>query len=110
MVHSVKEAIQRLEAIPELSNKIAYDHFTTAQTMPYAVYIYDFQSTGADDYNGVMMVDFSIELYSDIRLFSLEKKIIEAFVDVEIDSDTEYINDERMFQTVFNFTFPQKLS
>lgn len=110
MVHSVQEAIRRLEAIPELSNKIAYDHFTTAQTLPYAVYSYDFTTTGADDYNGVQMIDFTIELYSENRDFSLEEKIIKAFIDVKIQSDSDYINEERMYQTTFNFTFPQKIS
>ena len=110
MVQSVKEVIQRIEAITGLNGKIAYDHFSTTQALPYAVYIYDFQTTGADDYNAVQMIDFTIELYSEIRDFSLEEKIIKAFIDVEIQSDSDYINEERMYQTTFNFTFPQKLS
>lgn len=110
MLCSVKEAIQRLEAIPELNGKIAYDHFTTEQVLPFAVYTYDFTTTGADDYHSVQMIDFTIELYSNTRLFALEEKIIKAFIDVEIDSDTDYLSDERMYETVFSFTFPQKLS
>ena len=110
MVQSIKEAIQRLEAITELNGKIAYDHFTTAQTLPFAAYKYDFETVGADDYNAVQMIDFTIELYSEIRDFSLEEKIIKAFIDVEIQSDSDYINEERMYQTTFNFTFPQKIS
>lgn len=110
MVHSVKEAIQRLEAITELYGKVAYDHFTTEKALPFAVYNYKFSTSGADDYHGTQWIDFIIELYSATRNFSLEEKIIKAFIDVEIDSDTEYISDERMYQTIFNFTFPQKLS
>jgi hypothetical protein len=110
MVQSVKEAITRIEAITELTGKVAYDHFSEAKQLPFAVYAYDFSTTGADDYNGVQMIEFSLELYSETRNFSLEEKFLKAFVDVVIDSDTEYINEERMYQTVFKFTFPQKLS
>lgn len=110
MIYSIKEAITRLETLTELSGKIAFDHFTTEKTLPFACYLYDFDTSGADDYHGVQWIDFTIELYSATRNFSLEEKIIKAFIDVEIDSDTEYISDERMYQTVFNFTFPQKLS
>lgn len=110
MIQSVKEAIQRIEAITELTGKVAYDHFSEAKQLPFAVYTYDFTTTGADDYNGVQMIDFSIELYSATRNFSLEEKIIKAFIDVQITSESDYISDERMYETTFSFTFPQKIS
>lgn len=34
MIHSTEEAIARIEAIPELQNKLAYDHFTEPQNSP----------------------------------------------------------------------------
>ena len=110
MVQSVKEAISRIEAITELTGKVAYDHFTTAKQLPFAVYNYDFSTGGADDYNSVQYIDFTIELYSETRNFALEEKIIKTFIDVEIQLDSDYINEERMYQTTFNFTFPQKIS
>lgn len=110
MVKSIQEAIQRIEAIPGLTGKLAYDHFSTPQSLPFAAYTYDFNTSGADDYNGVQWIDFRIELYTEERNFDLEEKILKAFVDVEIDSDSDYLSIERMYMTAFEFTFPHKLS
>ena len=108
MVYSIKEAINIIEAIPELTGKLAYDHFTTAVKLPFAAYTYDFRTTGADDYHGVRVIDFTLELYSESRNFALEDKLIQAFADVEIQSTSDYLESERMYITAFNFTFPQK--
>ena len=110
MIYSIREAITRLETITELSGKIVFDHFTTAQTLPFACYLYDFDTSGADDYNGIQWIDFKLELYAENRDIALESKIIKLFVDNEISSDSEYLSDERMYITVFNFRFPQKIA
>lgn len=110
MIHSIQEAIQRIEAISELTGKVVYDHFTTAQTLPFACYLYDFDTSGADDYHGIQWIDFKLELYAEKRDIALESKIIKLFADLEIDSDSEYLSDERMYITVFNFRFPQKIA
>ena len=64
MIHSVLEVIQRIESISELNGKLAYDHFTEPKTLPFAAYNYDFDTSGADDYNGVQSVQL---LVVDIR-------------------------------------------
>ena len=110
MIYSIKEAITRLETLTELSGKIAFDHFTTEKALPFACYIYDFDTSGADDYNGVQWIDFTIELYAENRDIALESKIIKLFAVLEIASDSEYLNEERMYMTVFNFRFPQKIA
>lgn len=110
MIYSIKEAIKRLETITELSGKIVYDHFTTAQTLPFACYLYDFDTSGADDYHGIQWIDFKLELYAETRDIALESKIIKLFADIEINSDSEYLSDDRMYITVFSFRFPQKLA
>ena len=110
MIHSVQEAIQRIETISELTCKVVYDHFTTAQQLPFACYLYDFDTSGADDYHGIQWINFRLELYTGIRNFSLENKILKALSDVEITSDSDYLSDERMFITTFDFRFPQKIS
>ena len=110
MVYNVKEAITRIELIPELTDKLTYDFFTgEAPKLPFAAYTYDFTTGGADDYYGVQYVEFKLELYSEIRDIALETKILNTFADVEITSDSEYLQDERMYITTFNFIFPQKL-
>ena len=110
MVHSVKEAITRLETLTELSGKVVYDHFTTAKTLPFACYLYNSDTSGADDYHGIQWIDFRLELYADPRDISLEEKVLKLFTDVEVDTDTEYLNSERMYITTFAFRFPQKLT
>ena len=110
MIHSIQEAIQRIEAISELTGKVVYDHFTTAQQLPFACYLYDFDTSGADDYHGIQRINFRLELYTEIRNFPLESKILKELSDVEITSDSDYLSDERMFITTFNFRFPQKIS
>lgn len=110
MIHSVKEAIQRIEAISELSGKLTYDHFTTPQQLPFACYLYTSDTSGADDYNGVQWISFRLELYAEVRDFALENKILKALSDVETASDSDYISDERMYLTTFDFRFPQKIS
>ena len=64
MITSLEEAITRLSYIDELKNKLAYDHFSTKQELPFACYTYDFDTSGADDYNGVQWIDFILELYA----------------------------------------------
>lgn len=110
MIHSLQEAIQRIESIIELKDKLAYDHFTTPQTFPYAVYTFKCDSEGADDFKGVLWTDFTLELYSDPRNIPLEHKIFIAFDDTELKSSCEYIEAERMYQTTFSFRFPYKLT
>lgn len=110
MIYSIKEAINRLETLTELSGKIVFDHFTTAQTLPFACYLYDFDTSGADDYHGIQWINFRLELYTEIRNIPLENKILKALSDVEITSDSDYLSDERMYITTFNFRFPQKIS
>lgn len=110
MIHSVLEAIQRIESISELNGKLACDHFTEPKALPFAAYNYDFNTSGADDFNGIQWINFRLELYTDNRDFELEQKILKTFIDVEIASDSNYIDTERMYMTAFNFRFPQKLT
>ena len=109
MIRSVEEVLARLESLPQLHNKIAYDHFSEPQ-LPFAAYTFDADSDGADDYKGVAYIDFTLELYADPRDLPLELEILKALDDVEITSDSEYIEAERMYQTTFSFRFPYKLA
>ena len=110
MIRSVDEAIARLEYILELKGRIAYDHFETAQQLPYAAYTYDFDTDGADDFKGVQWIDFTLELYSEQRDFPLEHKILIQFDDTPVTSSSEYIKSELMYMTVFKARFPYKLT
>lgn len=109
MIQNINEVIDRLETIPELYNKVVYDHFTTAQQLPFAAYTYTFITSGADDYKGVQWISFNLELYTEVRDFELEHTILTLLSDVEIQSDCSFLDNEKMYMTTFNFTFPQKL-
>lgn len=110
MIHSIEEAISRIEAISELQNKLVYDHYTSEQQLPFAAFTYNYITDGADDYKGVSWVDFRLELYSDPRDISLEHKIMIAFDDTELNTSSDYIESERMYLTAFRFRFPYKLT
>lgn len=110
MIRSIEEVLARLETIIEIKDKLVYDHFTEPQQLPYAAYNYKFTTGGADDYKGVQWIQFTLELYSDTRDINLERKIITVFDDVEITSDGDYIETERMYMTTFSFMFPFKLT
>ena len=110
MINSIEEAIQRIVSVPELSSKLAYDHFTSPQALPFACYTYDFATGGADDYSGVQWIDFTLELYADPRDMALERKILNSLDDVVTKSSSDYIESERMYLTTFRFRFPYKLT
>lgn len=109
MIRSVTDVIAIIDDIPQLKDKIVYDHFTTDTALPFAAYTYDFATNGADDFKGVQWVNFNLELYSEIRDFQLEETILNLLSDVEITSDTTYLDSERMYMTTFSFTFPHKI-
>ena len=110
MITSLDEAIKRIAYLDELNGKLAYDHFSTAQALPFACYTFDFDTGGADDYNGVQWINFTLELYADPRDIALERKILNSLDDVIIRSSSDYIESERMYQTTFRFRFPDKLT
>lgn len=110
MITSIEEALRRIAYLDELQGKLAYDHFTTKQTLPFACYTFDFDTSGADDYNGVQWIDFTLELYADPRDIALERKILNTLDDVIIKSGCDYIESERMYVTTFRFRFPDKLT
>lgn len=110
MVYSIKEVIARVESLPELKDKFVFDHFTNVPKLPFAAYLYNYNTSGADDYNGVQYIDFRLELYTEKRDIELEQKLLQLFADVEISQDCDYLDSERMYMSTFNFTFPQKIT
>lgn len=109
MIRSIDDVLDRFKYIPQLQNKIVYDHFSTAQTLPFAAYTYTSYTDGADDFKGIQWINFNLELYTEIRDFELENTILTVFDDVEIQSDSTYLDSERMYITSFAFVFPHKI-
>lgn len=109
MINSIKEIGTRLSAIAELKNKVAFNHFSESKTLPFAVYDFSQSSQGADDLHSVLKTSVTISLYQEIRDFALEKKILKAFSDVAVNTYSDYISDERMYLTEFDFEFFEKI-
>ena len=109
MINTIKAIPDRLDAIKKLKNKVAYNHFTEPQELPYAAYLVNRSSTGADDMHNLIQVNATIELYSENRDFALENEILKAFEDVEVDTMETYLDDEKMYMIEFTFTFFEKI-
>lgn len=108
MLNNIKEIPERLKKIESLNGRIAFSHFSTPQNLPYAVYVFDKETDGADDYHNLRRVSATIELYQAKRDFVLEEEILKAFIDVAVTTYSDYIADEEMYMTEFNFDFVEK--
>lgn len=109
MINDPEQIAERLMSIPELGQRIAFDHFSTPQQFPFAVYSFSLSSGGADDMHNLLTADVSVELYQETRDFELEKAILAAFTDVPVLSDSQYIDEEKMYLTEFSFEFFVKI-
>ncbi|MCR5708108.1 MAG: hypothetical protein K6G82_07525 [Ruminococcus sp.] len=90
---------------------VAYLHFKTEQTPPYAVY---FESNteirGADAYNLYRDVEITVELYSPKKNPQLERRLENLFRDVEIDKAGDTVLEgENLIMTVFTFNTIQSI-
>lgn len=108
MLNNIKEIPERLNKIKSLNGRIAFSHFSTPQKPPYAVYVFDKETDGADDYHSLRRVSATIELYQAKRDFALEEKVLKTFIDVPVTMYSDYIADEEIYKTEFNFDFVEK--
>lgn len=108
MMQYAAEIPERLLVVSGLQGKIAFNHFSEPQQLPYAAYDFQYSSDGADDMHSLLTCDVSIELYQKSRDFQLEKSIFKTFEDVTVSTYTEYIDDEKMYLTEFTFSFIEK--
>ena len=109
MIKNIADVLARLSAISVLQKRIAYDHFSTAPKLPFLTYSFEQFSDGADNYHNLLSTNVSLELYQESRDFELEKRIIKAFSDVEVTTDCEYIEKENLYETIFYFSFYEKI-
>lgn len=109
MINSIEQIGTRLSEISEIKNKVAFNHFSEAQTLPFAVYDFSQSSEGADDLHNLLRTSVVVTLYQDMRDFNLEKKILKAFEDVSVNTYNDYISEERMYMTEFEFEFFEKI-
>lgn len=99
------------EKLCTLGIPVAYLQFSKPQKLPFIAYLEaGTEIQGADNYNLFRRTRIKIELYSENKNPELERKIENLFRTVEIEKygDT-YLNEERMFMTVFSFEAIQKM-
>lgn len=86
--------------------------FLTSPKSTYAVYDDEFESRGSDDRNYILDHAYTIEMYSSIPDPEAEKRIQNAFNAFGIPfkkQDRYWIQDEQLYQVIFNFDYVEKL-
>lgn len=105
---SIDDIVSRLSTITDVP--LAYFKFPIATQPPFMVYlIKNEQLSGSDDKNLIRKFTCRIELYTANKDFDLQEKIEKLFDDVEIDVDTVWIDEEKLYLTAFEFTTFDKL-
>lgn len=85
--------------------------FSKTQKLPFIAYLEaGTEIQGADNYNLYRRTTIRIELYSEKKSPELERKIENLFRSVEIEKDGDvFLENEKMFMTVFSFETIQKM-
>lgn len=94
----------------ETSLPVKENRFLKAPKLPYIIYIIDKSKRGADDLNNISDNNITIEFYSEKIEKNIENKIenlLERYK-MNYDKNREWLDDEKMFITVFEFNFLEK--
>ena len=101
-----EEIVKRLRL---LKIPVAYSHFNKAPAIPFCVYtIPESSFYGADNKNMLKNRTVHIELYTDHKDEQLENKLAALFNDHEINVYESYIEDQQLYQVVFEFEIIDK--
>ncbi len=109
MLSNIKDLVQRLET---LEIPLAYEAFENEQEPPFICYLIpDSEYDGPDDMVLIGEHQATVELYTAQRDFALESKVIGVLSGYgEITVHSEYIKEENMNVTYFDFSFIEKIS
>lgn len=99
------------EKLCTLGIPVAYLQFSKPQKLPFIAYYEEHTVIeGADNYNLFRRTTIRIEFYSEKKDPDFERKIENLFRTVEIEKYKDiYLDDEKMFMTVFEFETIQKM-
>lgn len=99
------------EKLCTLGIPVAYLQFSKPQKLPFIAYYEEHTVIeGADNYNLFRRTTIRIEFYSEKKDPDFERKIENLFWTVEIEKYKDiYLDDEKMFMTVFEFETIQKI-
>lgn len=83
---------------------VAYSHFNSPPTVPFAVYLIpETERYGADYKNMLLKSTVRVELYTDHKDVQLENRLSSLFSEYEIDSYESYLSDQQLYQITFEF-------
>lgn len=84
---------------------VAYSHFGKPPSVPFVVYITSGgERYGADYKNMLERRTVRIELYTDKKDETLENSVAALFDMYELDIYESYIDNQKLYQVVFEFT------
>lgn len=98
---------------------VAENHFVKPPKLPYIVFIQDKEVRGVSKDNLIIDSDISVELYESLIDKELEEKVRNVIIEnilsvsdnddeIEIIENTDYIEQEQMYMTTFDFNLVEK--
>ena len=100
---------QLITALKTTGYPVAYSNFKTAPTIPYITILVSAGERGADYVNLIEDMDVRVELYTDKKDLTAERKVKDALSFTEFDNDETYIDGEDLFLNVYSFSITQKI-
>ena len=91
--------------------KVAEERFLKPPELPYIIFTEVTNISGADDKNCIADRNISIEHYSE-KISKVSEKRIEDLLNekaIEFKKDRTWIESEKFFQTVYNFSLIEKI-
>jgi len=97
--------------LQSLNIPIAEESFYTAPKLPYLIFMESRGVRGADKKNNIADRDVTLEFYADTinPLKEAEIETILNSIPVEFSRDRMWLSSEKMYETIYSFTFTEKI-
>lgn len=94
-----------------LNIPIAEESFYTAPLLPYLIFMESRTVRGADSLNKIVDRAITLELYTNKISPTVEKSIDDLLngIPVEFSRDRLWLASEKMYETIYSFSFTEKL-
>lgn len=90
--------------------EVAETCFIKPPSLPYIIFLEDVEENGADFKNNILSRDITVELYSQ-KINREKEKLIEELLkekSIKFKKERLYIDSEKFFQTVYDFSLYEK--
>jgi hypothetical protein len=83
---------------------VAFSHFETSSPLPYLVYLTPYSvNTYTDDTVAVSATHYQVELYTDKKDVTAERKVEDALAVFCWEKSQDYLSEEKMFRTIYEY-------